>query len=235
MIGKVLFIADEFSQSYMYKLKAEWRKYGFEIDCLDFSTVFACSDLDCYFLVIFSTGQSNIRIYHEYSQLIRTKTIVPFVFLLFDDVTNEDRVEFLRTIADEVICLPDSVSGVVASCIALIRRNAMVVNNATSIVLSDEKIILDVGRYKVIVDGKIIDLRKKEFDILYLLMQNRNIVMTYSTIFKNVWGEEYADNSKSILWNQISALRRKLQWKLDLPQYIISERDIGYKFSPTYE
>lgn len=72
----------------------------------------------------------------------------------------------------------------------------------------------------------------KEFDILYFLMINKGIVLSYERIFLHVWGDEYADNVKERLWNHISRLRRKLRTDPELPEYILTERNYGYSFSP---
>lgn len=85
---------------------------------------------------------------------------------------------------------------------------------------------------KVYVKGTEVHLLGKEFDILYFLMVNKGIVLTHEQIFLRVWGEEYADNVKDRLYNQISSLRSKLETDPDLPEYIVSERNYGYSFNP---
>lgn len=85
---------------------------------------------------------------------------------------------------------------------------------------------------KVRVKGVETHLLPKEFDILYLLMMNKGIVLSHEQIFWRIWGEDYADNAKELLWNHISRLRSKLQTDPALPEYIVTERNYGYSFNP---
>ena len=97
---------------------------------------------------------------------------------------------------------------------------------------ADYRIFLDIGRYSAIVDGREIELHKKEFLILRLLMEHRGHILTYEQIYSEVWGYEYSDSPGDMLWAHIKNLRRKLQWTPDLPQYIRTKRGVGYSFSP---
>ncbi len=83
---------------------------------------------------------------------------------------------------------------------------------------------------KVCVDGRKIDLTVKEFDALHLLIMNPKRVMTFETISYQIWGEEYVGVSVKAIHNIMSRLRQKLQTKLDMPEYIVSIRGVGYKF-----
>lgn len=88
---------------------------------------------------------------------------------------------------------------------------------------------------KVYVRGVEAPLVPKEFDILYYLITNKGIALTYGQIYRRVWGEEYADNSRNLLWVHMSRLRDKLQTAPGLPEYIITERNYGYAFNPGKE
>ena len=83
---------------------------------------------------------------------------------------------------------------------------------------------------KVCVDGQEIELTAKEFDALYLLLMNRKRVMTFETISYQVWGMEYIDVTPQAIHNLMSRLRQKLQIRPDIPEYIASVRDVGYKY-----
>lgn len=85
---------------------------------------------------------------------------------------------------------------------------------------------------KVYVKNADIRLLRKEFDILYLLIMNKGIALSYELIFRRIWGEEYADNAKELLWNQISQLRKKLSTDPNQPDFIITSRNYGYCFNP---
>lgn len=85
---------------------------------------------------------------------------------------------------------------------------------------------------RVYVQGIDARLMPKEFDILHYLMQNKGISLSYIQIFRRVWGHEYADNARSLLWSHICRLRRKLRTVPGLPDYITTVRNYGYSFVP---
>lgn len=99
-------------------------------------------------------------------------------------------------------------------------------------VLAHDEIQIFPQTRKVYVHGVETRLVPKEFDILQYLMMNKGIVLTYEQILRRVWGEEYTDHEKGLLWNQVSRLRGKLQITPDLPDFIITERNYGYSFNP---
>lgn len=78
--------------------------------------------------------------------------------------------------------------------------------------------------------GQEIALTVKEFDALRLLLINRKRVLTFEMIAYQVWGEEYIDVTQKTIHNLFSRLRQKLQVTPESPKYIISVRDVGYKF-----
>ena len=86
--------------------------------------------------------------------------------------------------------------------------------------------------YKVYVNGVEAHLMPKEFAILYYLMENKGVKLSHSQIYRRAWGDEYADNSHSLLWTQISRLRRSLRTEPGLPEYITTVRNHGYVFAP---
>lgn len=99
-------------------------------------------------------------------------------------------------------------------------------------VLTDNDIQVFPHTRKVYVHGMETRLVPKEFDILLYLMMNKGIVLTYAQILRRVWGHEYSDNERGLLWNQIYRLRHKLQISPDLPDFILTERNYGYSFNP---
>lgn len=75
-----------------------------------------------------------------------------------------------------------------------------------------------------------IELTVKEYDALHLLISNRNRILTYETLARQIWGEEYIDITTKTIHNLMSRVRHKLQVSPDTFNYIICVRSIGYKF-----
>ena len=82
----------------------------------------------------------------------------------------------------------------------------------------------------VMVQGNVIPLTVKEFEIFSLLILNPKRVFTYEMLMDLVWKEDYTYYSRKAVNNHVSNLRRKLRVSPDLPNYIKSADCIGYKF-----
>jgi len=83
---------------------------------------------------------------------------------------------------------------------------------------------------KVCVGNTEIELTVKEFDALYLLISNRNRILTFETLACQIWGEEYIDITAKTIHNLMSRVRHKLQVFPDTCNYIVCVRGVGYKF-----
>ena len=84
---------------------------------------------------------------------------------------------------------------------------------------------------KVCVGDMEIELTVKEFDALYLLISNRNRILTFETLACQIWGEEYIDITAKTIHNLMSRVRHKLQVSSDTRNYIVCVRGVGYKFN----
>lgn len=113
------------------------------------------------------------------------------------------------------------------------RVNVIVSRHKKSDVSADEtkEIIIDgiridtLGR-NVSVDGEIIELTAKEYDILLYFVQNRGIALSRDNILNAVWGYDYFGEDRTVDW-QIKLLRSKLG---NYRTYIKTLRGVGYKF-----
>ncbi len=83
---------------------------------------------------------------------------------------------------------------------------------------------------KVCVGDTEIELTVKEFDALYLLISNRNRILTFETLACQIWGEEYIDITAKTIHNLMSRVRHKFQVSPDSHNYIVCVRGVGYKF-----
>lgn len=104
---------------------------------------------------------------------------------------------------------------------------------------SDPLTILTAGElyfcleYRTVeVRGQSVNLTPKEFDILALLITHPKRVFTFNMTLELVWGAEYSDASRQMLWNHISRLRQKLRVEPDVPEFIKNVHGVGYKYDP---
>ena len=81
---------------------------------------------------------------------------------------------------------------------------------------------------KVLRQGREISLTPKEFDILYLLAQNRGEVFTKEQIYRSIWGDNVVDDNTIMV--HIRRLRTKIEDDPNKPLYLRTIRGVGYQF-----
>ncbi|MBI4771951.1 MAG: response regulator transcription factor [Chloroflexi bacterium] len=93
----------------------------------------------------------------------------------------------------------------------------------------DDRLTIDFDRREVRVEGKLVKLRPTEFRLLYHLVQNAGWVVAHDQLLARVWGYEYRDETH-YLRLYINYLRQKLEKDSANPEYILTERGVGYRF-----
>jgi len=99
----------------------------------------------------------------------------------------------------------------------------------------EDKIIIDYleinrTRRSVTVNGNLVELSYKEFELLYLLAKNRGIVFTRDNLLEKVWGYDYIGETRTVDVH-ISNLRKKIELDESQPVFIKTVRGMGYKFA----
>jgi two-component system KDP operon response regulator KdpE len=93
----------------------------------------------------------------------------------------------------------------------------------------DDRILIDIERKRILVDGEPVKLTKTEFKVLSYLVQNAGHVLTFQQILEYVWGWEYQDSIEYV-HVYVSRLRQKLEENPKEPRYLITEYGLGYRF-----
>lgn len=138
-----------------------------------------------------------------------------------------DRVAGLDAGADDYLAKPFALDELLARLRALLRRTSVVGTVASrheSLSLRD--LVVDRDSRRVHRAGRELDLTKTEFDLLELLVFNRDIVLSRELIYERIWGYDFATNSKS-LDVYIGYLRRKTE-SHDGSRLIHTVRGVGY-------
>jgi len=160
--------------------------------------------------------------------LIREISDVPVIMLT---VKNEDEDKHLAfsSGADDYLTKPFSPQELVDRVKAVLRRTSGPSSTDSQILEVDDRLQIDFASREVIVDGKRISLRPTEWRLLYHLVKNANWVMPAELLLQKVWGFEYQDDVQ-LLRLYIAYLRSKIEKDTSKPQYILTERGVGYKF-----
>jgi DNA-binding response OmpR family regulator len=139
----------------------------------------------------------------------------------------DDKIRGLDMGADDYITKPFHLAELNSRIKSLARRRHF--DGANELIFNEIKINFDSG--EVFINGTIIDLTKKEYEILLYFIVNRNKVITREAIAEHVWGDNisYADNY-DFIYSHIKNIRKKIEMNNGL-NYLHNIYGIGYKFS----
>lgn len=144
---------------------------------------------------------------------------IPVIFITA--VSNIDnKVKGLKLGADDYITKPFDIYELLARVEVVLRRN-----NKTSNKIVYKNIEIDVTSHIVKKDKKIVDLTKKEFDLLLLLLRNKNVALYREVIYERIWGDEFFGDTRTVDLH-IQRIRKKL----NLDSEIKTVYKIGYRF-----
>lgn len=164
----------------------------------------------------------------ETLRMLREISTVP-VILLTVKSDEEDRIHGLELGADDYITKPFSPRELNSRVNAVMRRAEWPAPPPRTILQIDDRLSVDFNRHQVIVEGERIDLRPTEYRLLNHLIQNAGWVVPHETLLAKVWGYEYRDETH-YLRLYINYLRKKIEEDPSEPQYILTERGVGYRF-----
>ncbi len=160
---------------------------------------------------------------------IREISDVPVIMLTVKDEEDDKHVAFAAG-SDDYVTKPFSPRELGDRIRAVLRRvSGPSVTDAETLII-DDHLQIDFARREVLVDGERVGLRPTEWRLLYHLVKNPNWVMTSEMLLQKVWGYEYKDDVQ-LLRLYIAYLRGKIEKDSKNPQYILTERGVGYRFN----
>ena len=165
-------------------------------------------------------------------QAIRAEAQTPIIMLTAKGETD-DKVQGLRSGADDYITKPFEMKEVLARIEAVLRRTGTAVTEPKARKLSYDKLTIDMDAFELAVDGKKVDTPPKEMELLFFLASSPNRVYTRNQLLDEVWGFDYFGDSRTVDVH-VKRLREKLegvsdQWSLK------TVWGVGYKFEVVQE
>ena len=149
------------------------------------------------------------------------------VILLTARSSETDKVTGLDLGADDYIAKPFGVLELMARVRAVLRRGAAAGPDGD--VLEYRELMLNTARHEVTLNGRIVELTLKEFELLRVLMENAGRAMTRNLLLDRVWGYGYAGETRTLDMH-VRSLRQKLGDDAENSRYIATVRGVGYKF-----
>ena len=170
-------------------------------------------------LVVLDIGLPDLDGF-EVCRQIRTRSSVPIVMLTARD-EEVDRVVGFEMGADDYVPKPFSPRELVARIKAILRRSEQ---RPQDEILAAGDVVLRREAREVTVEGDVLELTGKEFDLLACFLENPGIVLSRERLLDIVWGMTYPGGTRTVDVH-VAQLRRKL----DRPEMIRTVRGSGYK------
>ena len=219
MSAKILIVEDEkkMAQFLMMELEHE----GYEVQVIyngrEAMEIVQSESFDVILLDIMLPGINGM----EVCRRVRQFSDVPIIMVTAkSDVT--DRVMGLDTGANDYLTKPFAIEELLAR-IRAIQRNRQ---KTSEDVLQIGSLTMNTKTHEVIQNGDVVSLTKKEYDLLEMLLRNKDIVLTRDRLLESLWGYEYSGDT-NVIDVFIKHLRNKLDKGME-NSVITTVRGVGY-------
>lgn len=222
---KILVVEDEqgLREPLVYLLKKEGYDVAEAADGEEAIREFRAQNPDLILLDLMLPKRSG----NEVCQIIRQTSNVRIIMLTAKD-SPIDKVVGLEIGADDYVTKPYETPELFARIKAVLRRGVEPQVEAGNI-LEAGTVRMDVERHEVEVDGERVQMPLKEFELLELLLENVNRVLTRGQIIDRVWGSDYFGDTKT-LDVHVKRIRSKIEDDPARPVHLVTVRGLGYKF-----
>lgn len=220
---KILIVEDEEKLARFVELELKYE--GYQVDKAyngrDGLELIKTHPYDLVLLDIMLPELSGIEVLRR----VRQFSSIPIILLTARD-TVVDKVTGLDGGADDYITKPFAIEELLARIRTALRTRHLPPPEVKSRIMTYKTLELDSEKREVKVAGDIIHLTKKEFDLLYYLMKNKNIVVKRESALDKIWGYDFVGNT-----NAVDVYVRHLRTKIEEPynlKVIQTVRGVGY-------
>lgn len=218
---KIILIEDEVKLARFVELELRYEGYDVTVchDGREGLQMVTDGNYDMILLDLMLPGLTGIEICRR----VRKFSDVPIIMLTAKDETM-DKVAGLDSGADDYLTKPFAIEELLARMrVAFKHAHA---GGAKKVILEVQGLEIDTDKRMVTVNGTVVDLTKKEYELLLYLVQNKNIVLSREQILNEVWGYSYIGET-----NVVDVYIRYLRSKIDEAfgiKYIHTIRGVGY-------
>lgn len=221
MGAKILIIEDEKKIARFMQLELEYEDYQVAVEYTGPAGLkrVAEEDFDLVLLDIMLPEMDGREVCRE----IRKISELPVIMVTARDAVF-DKVEGLDIGADDYITKPFAIEELLARIRVHLRRRDK--QEREDNILQAQNLIVDLNKYQVKRKGELIELTKKEFDLLAYLLRNKGIVLPREEILNKIWSYDYIGET-----NVVDVYIRYLRSKIDEPfaqKLIHTVRGVGY-------
>lgn len=194
-----------------------------------------------YVVSVADTGEKAIELYERYgAKLLILDIMLPGIdgfavcskiressntHILIASAMNEkaDKLKGLNLGADDYIEKPYDIDILLAKIKGIFKRKYGIDE------IVEGKLKLNIATHTLYVNDKKVDVTEKEFELLKLLVENKNITLKKEYIFNTVWGSDSNTELQTITVH-IKWLREKIEENPKKPMHILTEWGVGYRF-----
>ena len=205
-----------------------FRQEGFEVVTADDGDAalvsFRQTHPDLVILDVMLPGRDGF----EVARVLRRESDVPVIMLTARD-SELDKVVGLEIGADDYLAKPFSTRELIARVRAMLRRSRRAEPAQADARVEVAGLVLDGSRHRVSLDGREIELKPKEFDLLAFFMAHTGQVFGREQLLASVWGYDFAGDSRTVD-THVKTLREKLGDSAERPLWVETVRGVGYRF-----
>ena len=167
----------------------------------------------------------------ETCRRIRDVSTVPIIMLTALGA-HQDIVKGLRMGADDYLVKPFHPEELQARVEAVLRRMRMPppLSESSPLRFNGGQLVIDPANRQVMVRGQVVDLTPTEYELLLFMAKRAGRILSTDIIFDYVWPYDADAGLESVKW-YIWRLRNKIEDDPSHPQYILTDRGIGYRFA----
>ena len=229
MSNKILVVEDE--ENILEAIKYALTKEGYEVHtAVDGEAALQLSQSVNPDLVVLDVMLPKLDGF-EVCRIIRKDFDIP-IFILSAKSEEIDRVVGLEIGADDYITKPFSMRELVVRIRNAMRRAKGIsskVNSLEENLITSGDLEIDLRSHKVTVEGPVIDMKPREFDLLSLLVSNKNRAFTRTQLLEQLWEYDYFGDIRTVDVH-IRWIREKIEENASKPSRIITVRGVGYRF-----
>ncbi len=221
-MAKILVVDDEAKIREVIKEYGEFN--GHEVDeASDGMTAVGLVKLNDYDLVIMDIMMPKLDGFSACKEIRKVKDVP--VIMLSARGEEYDKLFGFELGIDDYVVKPFSPKELMARVSAVLARKQAAVTPGPQ-VLEFGGLVINIPARSVMVNGKKVDLTPKEYDLLFYLVENRNIALSRDKLLSDIWGYDFFGDDRTID-THIKNLRNNLGEYRD---YIVTLRGVGYKF-----
>ena len=211
---KVVVVAKQTDE--MVKLCAELNKHGYQCAFTDSNDAMeSITENNAGLLLIEFTGTPEVETLCRY---FRKEKDLPVIALV-----STDKLDKLVDLVDDFAVKPYNSKELATRIKHLIRKDS----DVPTAQIRTAGITIDPDKYEVYVDGKLVSLTFKEYELLKFLASHPGRVFTRDTLLNQVWSQDYFGGYRTV-----DVHIRRLRSKIEDPDHVYIEtvRNIGYRF-----